>query len=255
MAQPTPRRFTREPKKPTSALMRILGSPKTTLVLGLLAFTSILFYKHFILSKDIGTPKKTVQEIIHEKSLFDPKKELGRARDGGMLLTAESVDTGDLLIRQHEGRLEIAVVARRNADFFVLRPASPITPLMTWLRQGDGYFALYRLSPTPRPKLLRLLAALQDLAEQNPLPPLPVRSSTSQPSASQPSTSQPSQTTASTTPPSIESLRNLWILQAFRQQQIKLPTHSLLPHQEQHALQRILQRSLYNDLRFPQPSP
>ncbi len=272
MAKPTPRRFSRDPKKPASPLMRILSSPKTTLVLGLFAFGSILFYKQFILSKDIGLPKKTVQDIIQEKSLFDEKKKLGRARDGGMLLTAESVDTGDILIRQHNGRLDLAVVAKRNADFLVLRPASAITPLMTWLRQGDGYFALYRLPPTPRPKLLRLLATLQELADAKQLPSLPTITQPTKPSrstaTSQPTkpsrstaTSQPTKSSRSTatsqpTQSAIhpDSLRNLWILQAFRQQHIKLPTHTLHPHQEQRALQSILNRSVYNDLTLsPRP--
>ncbi|MCB9639502.1 MAG: hypothetical protein H6728_08485 [Myxococcales bacterium] len=228
-----PRRFSHEPRKPKSPLMRILGSPKTTLFLGLFAFGTIVFYKQAILSKDIGEPKKTVKDIIKEKPLFDEKKALGRAREGGMLLTFGTLDTGDLLVRQNEGHLEVAAVVRKGNEFRVIRPYSGEFPVMSWLRQGDGRFALYKLPPTPRPKLLRLLAKLQERALQKT--PQPLVAPTSQPS-SKPTKLDP------------DALRNLWIFQVYRQVKIKLPTHTLSLLQEKPALKKLLDRTLYNDL-------
>jgi hypothetical protein len=221
-----PRRFSRDPKpKHQSPIMRILSSPKTTLVLGLFAFASIFFYKRFILSKDIPPPEKTVEDIAKEKPLFASKDALGRAREGGILLTKSFFDSGDLILRQNRDRLEIAVIARRAGQPFVMRPRAQGIHVMTWLRETDGRFALFRLPPTPRPTLLRALARLQ-----SPTPP-----------ASAP-------TTAPQIPPHAQD--DLALFTIYRDLKIKLPTYPKEHSQAalQAALQIILQKAHYNDL-------
>ena len=223
-----PRRFSRDPKpKHQSPIMRILSSPKTTLVLGLFAFASIFFYKRFILSKDIPPPEKTVEDIAKEKPLFASKDALGRAREGGILLTNSFFDSGDLILRQNRERLEIAVIARRAGQPFVMRPRTQGIPVMTWLRETDGRFALFRLPPTPRPTLLRALARLQSTATHPP---------------SSAPTTQPQ------LPPHAQD--DLALFAIYRDLNIKLPSYPKEHSQAAlHAsLQKILQKAHYNDL-------
>ncbi|MEM1010124.1 MAG: hypothetical protein AAGJ35_14100, partial [Myxococcota bacterium] len=43
--KPETRRFSKAPKKPKSLFVRVISSPLTTLLLGILAFGGILYYK------------------------------------------------------------------------------------------------------------------------------------------------------------------------------------------------------------------
>lgn len=126
-----------------SGIMRLLGSTRVTPILGLAALISILYFKSG--GKDEKKKKKPLSSQV-DKSIpvFAPKGILGRTREAGPLLTRAFFRSGELIIRRgKEKHLVWGIIEKQPKQVWLLSKDKRV-PLMDWLKQGDGRFALYR---------------------------------------------------------------------------------------------------------------
>lgn len=205
------RRRPKRIKRERSAVMRILGSTKLTLVLGTIAFASILYYKFFVYKPPKKKkPKKAKAVHVADLSLRDPKGTLGRTRPFGPKLMEGLFRRGDLLLRVHNKKLELGVVQRSKTSITVLSQGKS-TLLMPWLKAYGGHYAHFRID--------KALATLPPFLKASP------KAATSQPSR-----------------PLVQRL-----YQHYKKQGIALP--SLTPKQSSQAwLKSLAKQSFYNDL-------
>lgn len=179
--------------------MRLLSSGKITPFLGLFALLSILYYKASFVpaSNPQGTPKAALV-TWEEAPLLEPKQILGRPRPQGPLLTRSFAQPADIVLRSFQGRLEMAVIAERpTGELSILRPSGEVVPLLAWLQEAGGRFALFRFGKAP---LSQRQAVLRTLRSLRPLSAFP-ETSTSRPTASRPPFGGPSSPGSGVPPP------------------------------------------------------
>lgn len=148
-------RYSRKHRRRRSGLSALLGSHKTTLFLGLLALASIFYYKFCSVSPPLQkAPSRRMAITPRRGGVLAPGLILGRSRPKGPLLTRSFFHTGDLVLA---GKLKaparLGVVRLASKKVQVLEPSQRPTPLLAWIREAGGRFALYRLPPAARRRL------------------------------------------------------------------------------------------------------
>lgn len=155
----------RRPKRQRSLLVRIISSPLTTLVLGIFAFLSIVYYKVKIAPPDDDPKKPKVRRSTPTSNLplLTKAEILGKARDGGPTLTRSFLGMGDIVIQGSKGKRKWGLLLKTKKDVLVVHPWKKSEPLMAWLEVNQGRFALFRtLQPAPvRNTLKSLLTSFQ----------------------------------------------------------------------------------------------
>ncbi len=132
-------------KNQTPAWLKILTSPKLTLMLGIIAFTSVVLYQRYI-GQQLAPPaaQKRGTPVIREPI---PKEELvGPFRDGGPTFAKSFFKEGDLFISLGQGKeLRWGILKRKGGELLIYRPNSEALPLLRWLNSASGgRFAIYR---------------------------------------------------------------------------------------------------------------
>lgn len=155
------------PVSKRSGLMKILGSTKITPILGLAALLSILYYKNKS-AKPKEKPKKVASNVDRRAPLLAPMAELGRTREGGPMLTRGYFSRGDLVLRKNKkGQLEAAVIEKKGKDVRILPlRGGSATPLLGWIKAGNGHFALLRIKLRSEKAWKKLTQAIAKHATQ-----------------------------------------------------------------------------------------
>lgn len=255
------------PERPV--LMRVLYSSKTSLVLGIFAFLSIVYYKARIAPPDDDpkTVKKTPSPGPEDRPLLSLGV-LGKAREDGPVLTRSFFATGDILLGGSAKNPQWGLVIVSKSAVDVVHPWYATQPVLPWIRQRGTRFALFRtLSPPATQQRLSLLLspwyrpqALSSVQQQTlqqswrqQLQSLP----TSWPTVhtSSPSTKKPEAAVKHVSPVTPQPLPTTisdvyWIFLMYQNTGIShLPSVAWEdPQATVHWLQRLLQQSHYSDL-------
>lgn len=144
----------KRPKAEQSVLMRVLSNPKTTLVLGIFAFLSIIYYKVRIAPPD-DEPKKGTKKtsVSAEDRPLLTLGVLGKTREDGPVLTRSFFATGDIVISGTASAPQWGLISMsgstKESAVEVVHPWQATQPILPWIRERGGRFALFRILATP----------------------------------------------------------------------------------------------------------
>jgi hypothetical protein len=215
-------------KAERSAIMHIISSPKLTLVLGIVAFFSIVYYKVYIAppEKKTDTSLQPAERITAANiPIVNEDDILGRTRPNGPLLSRSFFRTGDLAIIGSAQNRKWGIIHKTTQGIKVVHPQIPEQDLLKWLVQHDGRFALYRVFPPSQQISEQLEKDIAKIAtDPSPL-----------------------------SPDTLPSNSLATIIRLYQDMGIKLPSLPQPPSTQENWLQILIEQSHYNDLLKPPP--
>ncbi|TNE48195.1 MAG: hypothetical protein EP343_16415 [Deltaproteobacteria bacterium] len=139
----------RRPKRERSLLVKIISSPLTTLVLGIFAFLSIVYYKVYVAPPEDdpkAKPQARRKVMDSNQPLLAANEILGKAWNRGPTLTRSFFGMGDVVIAGPKGNRTWGLIYKSAKQIQVVHPWRASQPLMDWLIQDPkkGRFALFR---------------------------------------------------------------------------------------------------------------
>ena len=226
-----------KPQSLGGKMWKILGSPKLSLVLAIFALSSIVYFQ----DKTKKNKKKKIhsfQKSQRHKPIISLKKTLGRSRKNGPYLTPQFFNTGDIIIRQNKKLLQLALIwkTKKNVQVVGLNKKQP---LIKWLKETNGRFALYRIKKQSIPNATKWLSQFNAL---NTIKPISQRPSMSKKPTSKKMKPRPTSQPLNKQPQILK-----FISQLYQKWGTQLPKNK--KYSQQKWLQLLTQKSHYNDLK------